>query len=75
MPSKDDIYIFMKANKGARFRVIHLANLFEMLRARMGDKLTSMYRNRVFYPGLDREQVKKTAENSREFLCYVYFVK
>ena len=76
MPDKEEIYKFLKKNKGIKFRVIHLADLFEIERTAMGDKLRSMYKNNeTIYKNLNRESVTRTAENSRAFLCFVYFVK
>ena len=76
MLNKDELYDFLKKNKGIKFRVIHLAQLFSTDNKTINNKLSGMFKNKgVFYRGFDREQIKAIAHNSREYLCYVYFVK
>ena len=75
MPSKDEIYLYLKKNNGIKFRVVHIAKLFKIDPKRAGEKLLCLYKNKGMYKGLDRESVRRIAENNREFLCYQYFVK
>ena len=59
--SKDSIYAYLKNNIGVKFKIRHLAKLFDVKRKGMDNHLIKMYKNKGFYPGFDREETTDIA--------------
>jgi len=75
MPSKEDIYLYIKAHDGAMFKVRHLVKIFDCRRQIISSKLQHMYSKKKYFPGIDRKQITDIAANGRVFICYGYFIK
>lgn len=75
MASQKEIYDYLKKNRRVKFRVSHLAEIFECNRKTMEAVLHKLHTNKDFYKGFDRKYVMDVTETHREYFAYVYFVK
>ena len=73
--NQEDIYNYLKRDKGSKFSVVHLTEIFNCNRKTMEAYLTRMIKNNQNFPGFSREESIQRNKVGVRYVCNLYFVE